>query len=149
MSRHANITRHGLNHAAGGSDPIPGIGAGSGVLAMLATWSGVLPATSPSYGSVWRVPYVDGVGVTFNFTRAFLRCETTGAGDTIVTIEQSPAGAFTGTDVVTLTVTAGTNEDEDTAVAGSIVSGGLLRTVFPATPGTTGRYTVQLEGEAA
>ena len=111
---------------------------------LLATWQGYLPA-SPVIGAVWRVPYVDGIPVTFDLTRAWIRVEIPGSS-TIVRLQSSPPGAFSGSTITTLTIAAAANAAEITTGLGQITSGQLLRINWQAI-GTTGHYTVELEGK--
>lgn len=117
------------------------------VTVMVATWEGGLPE-AVGEGQVWRVPYLAGAATSFDLERAFARIEETGAGDTEVVIESSPpGGAFTPTEVATLTIAASGYEDETVAALGTVDSGDLLRinwSELGADPAVI--YTVELEG---
>jgi hypothetical protein len=111
---------------------------------IVAAWQGDIPAASAT-GAVWRVPYLDGSPATFTLSRAYARVETVGGAATSVRIEKSAAGAFSPTTVTTVTIAAGSNEQEVTTSLGTVSSGQLLRIVW-ATVGAVSPYTVELEG---
>jgi hypothetical protein len=104
----------------------------TGPVRMLASWQGVVPSAA-QVGAVWRVPFVEGVALTFNLVSAYARIEVAGVATTSVALEKSPAGAFVATAVTSLDVAAGANEVEGTTGLGS--------------PGSA--YTIELAGVKA
>lgn len=116
---------------------------------LLVEWFGEMPVVVGA-GQVFRVPYADGVSLTFDLERALLRVETTGTTSTIVEVQSSPGGgAFTPTSVATLTAASGDHEDEDVGALGQVDSGDLLRINWQALGDDAADFLVQLEGVEA
>jgi hypothetical protein len=147
VSRRANVTRHGANHSPGGSDPIPGIGGGDDTTRVFgAGWAGPYPLNVLA-GATWKVPEVEGTSMTFDLTRILFRLETPGTSSTTVHVEKSSGGgAFSGSTVGTVTLTAGTHEGTDTTSLGSVSSGDLLRIVWDTVGSGARGYLVTVEG---
>jgi hypothetical protein len=101
-------------------------------------------------GATFVVPEVEGASMTFNLTRILFRLNTPGTTSTTMHVEKSSGGgAFSGSTVGGVTLTAGSYEGEDTTSLGSVTSGDLLRLVWD-TVGTNARdYTVEVEGTEA
>jgi hypothetical protein len=120
-------------------------GSASVKLVMVATWQGDLPQFPGDFAATWRVPYCNGVPITWNLTRAYGRVEVAGTTVTTFRIQKSPPGAFVQTLLTDVIVPIAGNEIEVTASLGTIVSGQLLRVLHQAI-GTSGSFTVELEG---
>jgi hypothetical protein len=120
----------------------------TGPVRMLASWQGVVPSAA-QVGAVWRVPFVEGVALTFNLVSAYARVEVAGVATTSVALEKSPAGAFVATAVTSLDVAAGANEVEGTTGLGTVSSGGLLRIKWTAIGSPGSAYTIELAGVKA
>lgn len=147
----ADIAMHGLNHVAGGSDPIPGLGAAvAEPRNILAVWHGTVPQQTGA-DTVWAVPTVDGAAMTFNLNRAFVRVEDVVGDDLVVVFERSPGGGgFTATTLATVTVLTGDYEAEETSGVGTCQSGQLLRISWSDLGDTSGLvFLAQLEGVEA
>lgn len=130
------------------SEPTAGVAELDGAQAnLLVAWGGGMPPVAGGAGATWRVPEVDGASVTFTLQSLFARVETPGSG-TSFRVEVSPAGgAFSPTTVATVTIAAAAHEATVTVFpTPTITTGQLLRIVYVVT-GTTGIYTVELEGE--
>lgn len=127
----------------------PAATGGASAHTLIALWEGEsLPAVPSTWGGVWRIPYIEGVSTTFTLNRALLRVETpASSGSYVVVIEKSVGGAsFSAVTVTTLTLTAGSNQIEDSALSVSITSGELVRIRFSAVGNGGQTFTVQLEG---
>lgn len=141
---------HGHDHRPGGPDPIPGLtGGGATTRVFGAGWAGPYPL-NVLQGATWKVPLVEGASMTFDLTRMLARLETPGTTSTTVHVEKSTGGgAFSGSTVGSITLTAGSYEGTDTTSLGSVASGDLLRIVWD-TVGTDARgYLVTVEGTEA
>jgi hypothetical protein len=132
-------SKHAKTHKRGGSDPLPG--------GLTACWSGQLP-TAAGTATTQRVPEIAGASGTWTITKVYFRCETAGAGTTIVVLEKMTPDAdgawSTAATVASLSLTAGHYETSAT-VSGSVTTGDLLRIRFTAL-GTTGLFTVEATG---
>jgi hypothetical protein len=127
-------------------------GGGGGQVGMVAIWDGLLPpVVAGPAGGVWQVPYLNGVGVTFDLTRAYFRFESPStAGSYEVEIQWSPAGStFVAHAICDLTVAAGANETSTVTALGSVTSGELLRVDWLTIGANAATFTVQLEGVQA
>lgn len=147
MSRRANVVRHGANHAPGGSDPITGL---SSTRVFGAGWFGPYPLNIIQ-GATFVVPQVEGASMTFNLDRIKFRLSTPAtSGNTTMHVEKSSGGgAFSGSTVGGVTLSAGSYEGEDTTSLGTVTTGDLLRLVWD-TVGIGARdYTVEVEGTQA
>jgi hypothetical protein len=122
-----------------------GDAAGAVKLVMVASWQGDLPQFPGDFAATWRVPYCNGSVITWNLTRAYGRVEVAGTAVTTFRIQRSPAGVFVPTLLTDVTIPISSNETEVTASLGTIDSGQLLRVLFQAI-GTSGTFTVELEG---
>lgn len=117
----------------------------------MAIWNGTFtPRSVGPAGGVWRVPYVDGVSKTFDLDRATFRVETAPIADSAsysVKIQKSNGGgAFSATDIVTLTIAAAAFENAVTTALGTIDSGQLLRVNWTALGVGAETFEIQLEG---
>jgi hypothetical protein len=147
VSRRANITRHGYNHAPGGSDPIPG-GGGGGAKKLLVCWGGALPTVAGT-GLVWRIPYdSDGSTLTFTLARAFARVEAPYTTAVTFTLEHSSGGdiAFSASTITTVTIPVGDYETDVTGLSTTVSSGDLVRLVYTAVGSVSTNFQVELLG---
>lgn len=112
-------------------------------------WFGPYPL-SILQGATHIVPLVEGEEMTFDLTRILLRLGTPGGSSTTMHIEVSAGGgAFSGSPIGGVTLTAGTYEGEDTSGLGQVTSGDLIR-MFWDTVGDGARdYSVEVEGTEA
>jgi hypothetical protein len=142
----AKLPMHGANHRPGGPDPITGL---SSTRVLGFGWFGPYPLNIIQ-GATFVVPEVEGASMTFDLTRILFRLNTPGTTSTTMHVEKSSGGgAFSGSTVGGVTLTAGSYEGEDTTSLGSVTSGDLLRLVWD-TVGTNARdYTVEVEGTEA
>lgn len=113
---------------------------------ILASWQGAVPAVA-GVGAVWRVPYIDGVAVTFTLRSAYARLEDPAASSTSLKIQKSPAGVFVATDITTLNLASSMNEAQVTTGLGTVDSGSLLRISWAIVGSPGSAFTVELEGD--
>lgn len=122
-------------------------GGGANANGITANWSGVL-ITVPGTGTSSRVPELSGASHTWSLTKAYVRYETAGTGDTTLVIEKmspdSDGTWSTATTVAVVTVAAGHYETTAT-ISASVTTGDLLRVRWTAI-GTTGLFTVEATG---
>lgn len=142
----SDLKMHGRDHLPGGADPIPG-GGGAKIIGF--GWFGPYPLNIIQ-GATFVVPEVEEASMTFDLTRILFRLNTPGTTSTTMHVEKSSGGgAFSGSTVGGVTLTAGTYEGEDTTSLGTVTSGDLLRLVWD-TVGVNARdYTVEVEGVEA